>query len=208
MKYTMTARMYALLFNRILDGYYKKHLPQKYAQFTQLKRRTTTEFRAMVERTPGIGGSSLKGDLIGACYFFAMAKADPDMTPDLMNAIVDAGIHSSFMQKAHEGKRKKGSLFSDKTQDRKAREAAESQNRHDEMGWTFTYEKGTDEFWCTYTRCGICTLARREHMERFLPCMCQMDFATYDMVGAELIRTKTLAAGDECCNFHVKRKKV
>lgn len=28
-----------------------------------------------------------------------------------------------------------------------------------------------------------------------------------DMVGAELIRTKTLAAGDECCNFHVIRKK-
>lgn len=206
MKYSATARLYAMMFNIMLGKYYKKYLPEKYREFPAIKRRTTEEFKSMVERTPGIGGVGLTSDLVGACYFFSMAKADPDMTPELMNDIVDKSIQSSFMQKAHEGKRKKGTLFSDKVQDRKVQEAAESQTANYEMGWKFTYEKGVNEFHCTYTKCGICTLAKKEHMERFLPCMCRMDYGTYDMVGAELIRTKTLAAGDECCNFYVRRK--
>ena len=48
---------------------------------------------------------------------------------------------------------------------------------------------------------------QRELLANWLPCLCRMDYGTYDMVGAELIRTKTLAAGDDCCNFHVIRKK-
>lgn len=194
------------MFNIMLGNYYKKYVPDKYKEISKIRRNTTNEFKAMVERTPGIGGAALTSDLIGACYFFAMAKADPDMTPGLMDDIVDKSIHSHFMQKAHEGKRKKGTLFSDKVQDKKVREAAESQNSDYEMGWKFTYEKGVNEFRCTYTKCGICTLAKKEHMEEFLPCMCRMDYGTYDMVGAELIRTKTLAAGDDCCNFYVRRK--
>lgn len=206
MKYTATARLYALMFDRILKGYFREHLPERLAGFPELKRRVDVEFRAMVERTPGIGGASLEADLVGACWFFALAKSDPDMTPGLMDAIIDAGIKSPFMQRAHAGKRRRGTLFSDKVQDKKAREATASQVSDYEMGWRFTYEKGAGEFRCTYTRCGICTLARRENVERFLPCMCRMDYGTYEMVGAELFRTKTLAAGDECCDFHVVRK--
>ena len=111
------------------------------------------------------------------------------------------------MQKSHRKERENGTLFSDKVQDKKLREAERSQHSKYEMDWKFTYEKGEDEFYCTYTECGICKLAQREHTEAWLPCLCRMDYGTYDMVGAELIRTTTLAAGDECCNFHVIRKK-
>ena len=67
--------------------------------------------------------------------------------------------------------------------------------------------KGKQEFYCTYTKCGLCTLAKKEHMETYLPCLCRMDYQTYDMVGAKLIRNHTLAKGDSCCDFHVVRKK-
>lgn len=187
----------------MLKSYYKKHYPQ--TNFAPIKQLLKTEYRSMVKRTPGIGGSSLETDLIGACFFFSMAKTVPGMTPQLMNAIITECIHSDFMRKAHQGKRRKGTLFSDKVQDKKAREAEKSHNSPYEMDWEFTYQKGKDEFYCTYTRCGICKLAQREHMERFLPCMCRMDFDTYEMVGAKLFRTKTLANGDDCCNFHVVR---
>lgn len=47
------------------------------------------------------------------------------------------------------------------------------------MDCEFDYQKGNNEFYCTYTKCGLCTLAKREH---------------------------TLARGDACCDFHVVRK--
>lgn len=203
MRYNVTARVYGGMFLWMLKSYYKKHSPG--TDLSQSLKKLKAEYRAMVERTPGIGGSSLEADLIGACFFFAMGKTIPDMTPELMNDIVAQSIRSDFMQKAHQGQRKKGTLFSDKSQEKKVMEAEKSRHSPYEMDWEFSYQKGKDEFYCTYTQCGICKLAKREHMERFLPCMCQMDFATYEMVGAKLIRTKTLANGDECCNFHVVR---
>lgn len=203
MQYNLTARVYGDMFCWMLQAYYSRHFPG--TDLRQVKKGLKAEYRAMLERTPGIGGKSLEADLIGACFFFAMAKAVPGMTPELMDDIVAQSICSRFMQKAHEGKRRKGTLFSDKVQDQKVREAEQSLSSPYEMDWQFTYRKGRDEFDCTYTQCGICKLAKREGMEAFLPCMCRMDFATYEMVGARLTRTKTLAAGDECCNFHVER---
>lgn len=170
MKYDMTARVYGLVFRRILGSYYKKHVPEMSASKWQaVFRRIQEEYKAMLERTPGVGGkeNSLEDDLIGACWFFALAKADPDMSPERMDDVIVSGIQSNFMQKSHRKERENGTLFSDKVQDKKL----------------------------------------REHTEAWLPCLCRMDYGTYDMVGAELIRTKTLAAGDECCNFHVIRKK-
>lgn len=210
MKYDMTARVYGLVFRRILGSYYKKHVPEMSASKRRaVFRRIQEEYKAMLERTPGVGGkeNSLEEDLIGACWFFALAKADPDMSPERMDDVIVSGIQSNFMQKSHRKERENGTLFSDKVQDKKLREAERSQHSKYEMDWKFTYEKGEDEFYCTYTECGICKLAQREHTEAWLPCLCRMDYGTYDMVGAELIRTKTLAAGDECCNFHVIRKK-
>ena len=79
MKYDMTARVYGLVFRRIQE-----------------------EYKAMLERTPGVGSkeNSLEDDLIGACWFFALAKADPDMSPERMDDVIVSGIQSNFMQKS------------------------------------------------------------------------------------------------------------
>lgn len=203
MRYGIKGRLMSGLFLHLLRSYYRRHqlMVDLAGPFKDLRR----EFKAMVERTPGIGGKSLEDDLLGACFFFAMAKTIPGMTPDLMDKIVAEAVRSDVMQRAHARQRRNGTLFSDKVQDTKAREAELSHASPYQMDWEFTYRKGTDEFWCTYTQCGICKLAKREGMERYLPCMCRMDFATYEMVGARLERTKTLARGDECCDFHVTR---
>lgn len=55
------------------------------------------------------------------------------------------------------------------------------------MDWEIDYQKENNEFYCTYTKCILCTLAKREHMEKYLPCLCRMDYQTYGMVGAKLI---------------------
>lgn len=208
MKYNCACGLYSFVFLKMLKGYYKKYDIERYKNFRELSKRTKKEFKAMIERTPGLDGESLESQLIGAAFFFSMAKADSNLTPELLDDIITKSINSDFMQKAHKREKESGALFSDKTQDKKAAEAIKSQSLDKLMGWKFTYEKGINEFRCTYTRCGICTLAKREHVEKFLPSMCKMDYEIYKMVGAELIRTKTLANGDECCNFHVKRMTI
>ena len=202
MHYGINAGVYGWAFTKMLKDYYRGSGLDLKASFRDLKK----EYRQMVERTPGIGGSSNEDNLIGACYFFAMAKTIPGMTPEKMDDIIEKSIKSDFMVRLHRGKKKKGTLFSEKEQNKKLAEAKKSHGSPFEMDWEFTYEPGENEFYLTYTRCGICRLAEREHMEAYLPCMCRMDFPKYELIGGKLIRTKTLAAGDDCCNFHVVRE--
>lgn len=204
MKFGASARLYAGMFNWMLGGYYKKFLPER--DWPAIRRRLNAEYRAMLERTPGLGkGNSLESNLVMAAYFFSMPLADPQMTPGLMDEIMEYGLASDLMKRLHAGKRKRGELFDDAHQDRRVAEAAASQTSPYEMDWRFTYVKGEDEFWCTYTACGICKLAQREGMQAYLPCLCRTDFLSYELVGAHLERTKTLGAGDDCCDFHVTR---
>ena len=39
-----------------------------------------------------------------------------------------------------------------------------------------------------------------------MPHICVMDYPTIEYKGGKLIRTKTLGAGDDCCDFHVVKK--
>ena len=121
MKYNLSAKSYQLIFLVLLKKYYKNNLPTR--NFNEIKKKIKKYYREMVERTPGIGGNSLESNLVAGCFFFAMAKADEEMTPELMNDIIDRSIQSNLMQKAHERQKKKGTLFSDKVQNQKVLES-------------------------------------------------------------------------------------
>ena len=208
MKYDITAMAGKKIFSYMLRSYYKKYLPEK--DFMSVKKRLKKEYKQMVLRTPGIGGrkNSLSGNLTAACYLFALPKADPSVTPELFDDIIAKSIALPLFAKMHAKKKKEGAIFAEEKQNRRVAEAERSQNSPYEMDWQYTYVKGKDEFYCTYTQCGICKLAKREHSERFLPCLCKTDYTAYDLLGAELFRTKTLANGDDCCDFHVVKKQA
>ena len=168
------------------------------------RRSVKREYRAMLLRTPDIGGSSLEMNLYIAAFVFSLYKAAPDkISPEVVNEMVNAVFDSPFMVKAH--KNKKCTLFTDKVQDKKVKESIASQTSKYELDWKFIYEKGRDEFYNTYTECGICKLGRRENCFEFVPCLCNMDERNYRNEGGQLHRTKTRAQGDECCDFHVTK---
>ncbi len=168
------------------------------------RKRVKREYRAMLLRTPDIGGSSLEMNLYIAAFVFSLHKAEPEkITPDIVNEMVTAVFDSPFMIKAH--KNKKCTLFTDKVQDKKLAESRASQNSPYELDWKFQYKKGNNEFYNTYTECGICKLGIRENCFEFVPCLCNMDERNYRNEGGKLHRTKTLAQGDDCCDFHVTK---
>ncbi len=168
------------------------------------KKSVKREYKAMLLRTPDIGGSSLEVNLYIAAFVFSLHKAEPDkINPDVVNEMVSAVFDSPFMVRVH--KNKKCTLFTDAVQDKKIKESIASQTSKYELDWKFQYEKGVDEFYNTYTECGICKLGKREHCFEFVPCLCNMDERSYRNDGGQLHRTKTLANGDACCDFHVTK---
>lgn len=168
------------------------------------RKKVKREYKAMLLRTPDIGGSSLEMNLYIAAFVFSLHKAEPNkITPDIVNEMVTAVFDSPFMIKAH--KNKKCTLFTDKVQDKKLAESRASRNSKYELDWKFEYKKGNNEFYNTYTECGICKLGLRENCFEFVPCLCNMDERNYRNEGGKLHRTKTLAQGDECCDFHVTK---
>lgn len=170
------------------------------------KKSVKHEYKNMLLRTPDIGGSSLEMNLYIAAFVFSLHKAEPDkITPAVVDAMVTAVFNSPFMIKAH--KNKKCTLFTDKVQDKKVKESIASQTSEYALDWKFRYEKGVDEFYNTYTECGICKLGIRENCFEFVPCLCNMDERNYRNEGGQLHRTKTLAQGDDCCDFHVTKIK-
>lgn len=170
------------------------------------RKKVKHEYKAMLLRTSDIGGSSLEMNLYIAAFVFSLHKAEPDkINPDVVNEMVTAVFDSPFMVKAH--KNKKCTLFTDKVQDQKVKESIASQTSKYELDWKFHYEKGIDEFRNTYTECGICKLGKRENCFEFVPCLCNMDERNYKNEGGRLYRTKTLAQGDECCDFYVTKIK-
>lgn len=117
------------------------------------------------------------------CYKKAVKREYKAMllrTPDIVNEMVTAVFDSPFMIKVH--KNKKCTLFTDKVQDKKLKESIASQTSTYELDWKFHYEKGIDEFYNTYTECGICKLGKRENCFEFVPCLCNMDDCQFSTI--------------------------
>ena len=59
------------------------------------KKKTQREYRAMLLRTPDIGGSSLEMNLYIAAFVFSLHKAEPDkITSEIVNEMVTAVFDS------------------------------------------------------------------------------------------------------------------
>ena len=132
------------------------------------KKRVKKEYRAMLARTPDIGGSSLEKNLYVAAFVFSFYKAEPScITPAIVDEMVTAVFDSPFMVKAH--KNKKCTLFTESTQNKKRRESKASQHSKYPLDWKFKYREGKDEFYNTYTECGICKLGKKKAASNLFP---------------------------------------
>ena len=207
MKYDMNCKVYKIVFSKLLKQYYKEMEPER--NISKMISDINKEYKKMILRIPSLSKDNLMVDnLKGAAYFFAMAKIIPNMTPVLLDEMIDYAFSTKLMKKIYAMKKKKDVVFSEKAQEKMYQDSLRSQKSNDEMDWKFTYIKGKDEVKYIMTKCGVCRLAKREHLEEYLPCMCKMDYPKYKLSGATLYRTMTLANNDECCDFHlVKNKK-
>lgn len=205
MKYGILGGFIKLAFAKTAFDYLEKAIPE--LDQPSYQKRVLKEYRAIVERTPGIG--SMKDNMFVMtmyCGAFAIAlykEADGRMDAETLKGLVHALAYCPLMVKAKQGK----SAFTEKEIANRTRQAAWSREHIGEypMNWYYFFETvpGKDEYYITHKQCGICKLMKQEHCEEITKYLCMMDYYTFEMQGAVLDRTKTLGYGDDECNFHL-----
>ena len=205
MKYGIAGRFIKLAFAKKAFDYIEKEIQGM--DMSSYKKRVQKEYRAIVERTSGIG--RMKDNMFvmtmyaGAFLIALYKEADGMLSEDKLKGLVRAEACCPLMVKAKQGK----SAFTDKEIANRTKQAKWSRDHIEEypMNWFYYFETvpGKDEYYITHKQCGICKLTKQEHCEEITKYLCMMDYYTFEMQGAVLARTKTLGYGDDECNFHL-----
>ena len=208
MKYGIIGVFIKLAFAKTAFGYIEKEIPG--IDLLSYKKRVLSEYKAIVARTPGVGG--MKDNMFVMtmyCGAFAIAlykSADGKMDEEKLKGLIRALSYCPLMRKAKEGK----SAFTEKEIENRSKQAKWSRDHIDEypMNWYYYFKTvpGKDEYYITHKQCGICKLTKQERCEEITKYLCMMDYYTFEMQGAVLDRTKTLGNGDDECNFHLMSK--
>lgn len=97
-----------------------------------------------------------------------------------------------------------GQLFGRKRIAQRKRAAALSQERHYPGDWVFEVIEaaGQDfQFGVDYTECGIVKYLTAQGAPELAPYLCWLDYPMCNVMRVTLVRTQTIAQGDEKCNF-------
>jgi hypothetical protein len=90
--------------------------------------------------------------------------------------------------------------------------AKKSQERHYPGDWVFHFVegvKGEFDWGWDFTECGILKFYQAQQVKELIPHLCVLDFIVSKREGTGLQRTKTLAQGDDCCDFrYMKGREV
>ncbi len=208
MKYGIIGGFIKFAFAKTAFDYIEKEIPD--IDMSSYKSRVLKEYRAIVERTPGIG--SVKENMFvmtmyaGAFLIALYKEADGKIDEEKLKGLIYALSYCPLMVKAKEGK----SAFTEKEIENRTKQAQWSREHIEEypMNWFYYFKTVPDkeEYYITHKQCGICKLTKQEHCEEITKHLCMMDYYTFEMQGAVLDRTKTLGFGDDECNFHLMSK--
>ena len=206
MKLGIAGRLFPALLGKIVYEYTANALPE--LDIRAFRKKQREEYKAMVARTPSVG--SMKENMFApvmylACFGFSYYKADPtQITMEMFDGMIDAICKSDLMKQVYQGK----NCFDQSEINKYVRGSERSQKRAYPMDWVFdfSYDLSVPEYYVTYRECGVCKIAQQEGLMFLLPPMCVMDYPTIEYKGGKLLRTKTLGAGDDCCDFHVVKR--
>ncbi len=208
MKYGLFAKVIKMMIQNDAKAVIDEEMPGFYTK--AFKREVNREYKAIIKRTEGVGGikkNKLEIVLILVSYPIALYHiGQGKIRPELISKIIDRVSNGKYFRKMYEGK----SEFDKKTIELRRNLSINSQTSKYKNDWksTFEYKEGIDEYFLTYTECGVCKVCKAEGCFELVRYMCGMDYPICHLKGSVLDRNKTLGYGDEICNFHVMSKKL
>ena len=165
------------------------------------------EYKDIIQRADDIGKHNILLGAYGlAAYFIAMHRQsgfnDDENFKIIEKALKNSKLYAILMGDAD-------SYFSEKAMERRRKWSQETYKRKYKNDWVvdFIEKSDTYEFGFDYHECGVCKLCQNENCMDIAKYLCKLDYMTVDMMGIGLDRTKTLANGDDVCDFRFKRLK-
>lgn len=175
-----------------------------------LKQLSKQIYRQMVSRTPDIGSmmeNPLRVCLTGGILWLSIYKAaEEKMSEKCFEGMVSASMRSPLVVTAFRGKAK--TAFTLKAQYKRAATASLADADRNPFQWNaeVIFGRDAEEYTILYHQCGLCALGRQEGLPHLVPYLCALDTMSVDWMGGRLYRTKTLAAGGDCCDFYICKK--
>lgn len=191
-----------------------KYLKSEFANLDidNVKRKAMNNYNDILSRTPDIGSLkknplrvSLSVGILWIAVNSAMNELNYNMSDEQFKEMVQKTSNAFIIKKSCQMKKP----FNDKFQKRKIlKDKISNEISNSEFNWKTETMQGRDidEYVVNYYQCGLCALVRQEHCENLLPYMCAMDYILIQQMGGVLTRTKTLAQGDNMCDFYICKK--
>ena len=177
------------------------------------RRRPKTQFRALIPHLPFVGGAENLNTpfLIQAGWYIAFYKA---MQAHGKTALVAGKITYDLVEAEwsrtppDEARRRGDLMFSTQELAKLQGYCRRTQQRRYPGDWVATFIPGdgqTFDFGYDYAECGALKFFRSQGAAAMAPYFCLADFPRSRALGTGLVRTRTLAFGDDCCNFRYRQ---
>lgn len=172
-----------------------------------------TEFESLIPLIPYIGGSKNRwtSDLVESAQMLAFFRAMKihGKTAKETGEIVLQGLKTRLARYPRFLLRLLGMLqFTKPFLKRLERQALESQKRRFPENFVayMVSPNGENFDWgIDFTECAIANFFKAQDAWEFLPYLCRLDYVTSEAFGLGMVRTKTLAEGEDRCNPRLKR---
>ena len=193
----------------ILTNVVKKELG-KYYESSDIKRIiqcTRVDYYDIIKRTPDMGGSKnyyIANMYLGAYLIGLYKNIREKISLEEYNNIIENGLKNCGLLKL---KMKKVNYLSSKYRKSLYKRAKWAKENETKYPWTWQIRipenKNRDGLYFEFTQCGLCKLCINENVPELTQLMCNTDYLSFSLAGFKLIRTKTLAVGNDYCDFWV-----
>lgn len=183
----------------------------------EVARLVTTRAPQILERLlpglPDIGGEKnmMTPFLIYAAWYVAFFRAMTSQglsAPDTGRMMYDLTVMKLGMESRQEALAQGASQFTPQYYAQMKKWCARSQKQTFPADWVGRFIEGRDsdfDYGLDFSQCGAVLYFEKQKVMDVAPYFCLIDFPRSAHLGTGLVRTKTLAMGDEVCDFRYKK---
>ena len=199
----------------MMTPFIKRALKTKYSKkdVKTIVGNAKTEYRKLLNKADDIGSKNPMASNLYMCLLFfsfmqgSNGKISAEDLKDIMRITLSDPILLKLMGNKDFNDPKELNKF--KEHIHKNSDWAELHRKEYPETWKFNFDDShQDGFYYYFTKCPIAKFFKDHHLEEIAPIFCELDHLTIKTRKAKLLRDKTLAKGDDMCDFWIVGDKV
>lgn len=205
MEYTISGRLLPVILNNAIKKALKKYYDNR--EIKGIIKKTREEYLCIIKRTPAMGGNKngyITIMYLGAYFIGLYKNTQEKISLEDFNELIQNGLNNCFLLKT---KMKKVDYSGKKYKEKIHKNSKWAKENQIKFPWTWQMQipenQNTNELYYEFTQCGLCKLCDKENTPEIMDLMCNIDYLLLSFSNFKLIRTKTLAQGNNCCDFRI-----